>query len=214
MSVLFKSSLGVLGSLGTGTAGAGGLYYGTKVSIDDKVGHDFLGNEEEFNDSWKQKHDQLLEAAEESLIPDLKNIRKTHATKANQDGANALKGWCNSIRDTSYKNIFISENKSLLDLAQKYCIQPIKDKLGTSALVDMSNGQSSFETNYKKLNNYDSSKNGKLDSVLQELKDSFNDGKASENWGKVKEWCTSAIEKPFKGSSDNSFKLVETFCKK
>ncbi|AEW45023.1 hypothetical protein MHC_00785 [Mycoplasma haemocanis str. Illinois] len=214
MSILLKSSLGVTGALGTGTAGAAGLYYGTKISIGDRVGHDFLGNKEEFNDSWKQKHEQLLESAEDSLISGLKNIRKTYNTKSNEDGANALKEWCNSIRSASYKNIFISENTSLLNLAKKYCIQPIKDKIGTGALVDMNNGQSNFETNYKKLDNYDVSKSGQLDSFLQELKDSFNAGKANENWGKIKEWCISEIEKPFKGSTDNSFKLVETFCKK
>ncbi|AEG72483.1 hypothetical protein HF1_01630 [Mycoplasma haemofelis str. Langford 1] len=215
MTASFKAAAGILGALGTGTAGAGGLYYGTNVSIDHEIGHEFLGNEEEFNDSWKQKHEQLLTAQEDSLTSDLQGIRRTHNTKPSETGAKALREWCNSMRNSSYKNIFKSENKQLLGLTKKYCIQSLKDKMASDKLPTLTGNtdQETFKTNYKKLKSHQDQQ-GKLDSELLELKSSFNEGQAETKWTSIQSWCSRALEKAFKGSKDNLFLLTETFCKK
>ncbi|AEW45015.1 hypothetical protein MHC_00745 [Mycoplasma haemocanis str. Illinois] len=215
MTALLKVSLGVLGALGTGTAGVGGLYYGTNITIDNEIGHEFLGDEDEFNDSWKQKHEQLLAAPEDSLISDLKRIRKVHNTKESGAGVKALKGWCNSAKISSYKNIFTRENEQLLNLTKRYCIQQLKDKIEANKLPVLTGNtdKETFKTNYKKLKEY-KEQQGKLDSELLKLKNNFKDGQEETQWTAIQNWCSKSLEKAFKGSKDNLFLLTETFCKK
>ncbi|AEG72487.1 hypothetical protein HF1_01670 [Mycoplasma haemofelis str. Langford 1] len=200
----------------TGASGAtaGGVYYFSKETIGNLIKDDVLGEGEDFKESWKSQHKKLLDS-KESLSTKLAEIKKKYSDNAQTTGHQALANWCKDTYSQTYKHAFSSENKSLLEEAKKYCIQPIKDKFTDDKRPSLSGNtdKSTFESNYKKLKDHNEQK-GKLDSRLIALKGSFKEQPTDTEWQAIQSWCSEYFEKPFKGSNDNTFKLVEIFCKK
>ncbi|AEW45018.1 hypothetical protein MHC_00760 [Mycoplasma haemocanis str. Illinois] len=210
------AKIGALLSSVTGASGAtvGGVYYFSKETIGSLIKSDVLGEEVDFNESWKSQHKKLLDS-KDSISPKLNEIKKKYSDNAKSEGHKALANWCKNAYSQTYKHAFSSENNDLLIEVKKYCIQPIKDKLTNDKKPTLSGNtdKSTFENNYKKLKTHDE-KNGKLDSKLLALKESFKESPTDTEWKALQSWCSETFEKPFKGSNNNDFKLVEIFCKK
>nr|WP_014272097.1 hypothetical protein [Mycoplasma haemocanis] len=201
-----------LGSIGT-LSGAGiGTYLYTKDSIWNHVKDRVLGNGPEFTDSWKFKFKQMKEESQDKF-PELEEIKKKHSGDETK-GGEALKNWCSKSYSYTYKSAFNSENKDLLKKIERYCIQSLEEKF-TSLLQSghkvLGNGttesQTDYDANYKKIENYSTSKEGKLPEEIKSLKSSD----IASKWTTLQSWCRKIQSIPFTQEGD-TFKVGKELC--
>ncbi|CBY92208.1 hypothetical protein HF1_02000 [Mycoplasma haemofelis str. Langford 1] len=201
-----------LGGAGT-LSGAGiGTYLYTKDSIWNHVKDRVLGNGSEFNDSWKFKFNQMKGESQDGF-PELEKIKKQYSSDETR-GGEALKHWCSKAYSYTYKSAFSSEDKSLLQKIEKYCIQSLGEKF-TSLLQNghklLGNGtsesQTDYDTNYKKIETYATTKEGKLPAELKSLKSN----NSASKWSVLQDWCRGIQSIPFTKEGD-TFKVGKELC--
>ncbi|CBY92203.1 hypothetical protein HF1_01950 [Mycoplasma haemofelis str. Langford 1] len=105
--------------------------------------------------------------------------------------------------------------RSLLLEVQKYCIQSIKEKVTEDKLIekDTNSKETTFKSKYDSLNTHTET-DGILDDTLKQLKAGYSQDTSKSKWNQLEAWCKSNYSKPFKGSEDNTFKLVKKYCVK
>nr|WP_014272094.1 hypothetical protein [Mycoplasma haemocanis] len=209
MNPFTKILAGLTGIGGATGAGIGGVYFNSLEKIGNKLKDSVLGTSQEFDESWKSQFTKLGKD-NGSLTPSLQKIKEI-----TPDGWKSLKSWCSDIYNHTYKSIFNSKNEKLLEESQKYCIQSIKEKVTEDKLIekDTSNRESTFKTKYDNLNSH-AEKDGILDDTLKQLKAGYSQDTNKSKWNQLEEWCKSNYSKPFKGDTDNVFKLIKKYCVK
>ncbi|AEW45011.1 hypothetical protein MHC_00725 [Mycoplasma haemocanis str. Illinois] len=211
MTNFAKIAIGLSGATGTAGLGVGGLYLSSKEDIFNKVKDDILGTDEEFNPSWKSQFEKL--SSENGKIPeDLKELKSITGEK---EQIKAIKGWCLKSYKSVYKSYFSEEKIDLLKTVRKYCIQSIQEKITDVKLIDKqsSNKESDFKSKYESLNSHKDT-DEILDGTLKSLKEGYSKDNNKSKWTELEAWCKSIYSKPFKGSNDNTFKLIKKYCSK
>ncbi|OAL09901.1 hypothetical protein A6V39_03250 [Candidatus Mycoplasma haematobovis] len=197
MNLLTKVGLGV-GSLAS-VGGLGyGIYHNITTSTYSKLFKDTLltTTSETHKTNWEARLVSLKVADKNTLVDELGALKdkNTNATWIE------LRDWCNS----NINNVVNKEDSKEYQNIQNYCTFSIKEQI-TNAIDEGKDEKWEVALqNLKKIN-----ENTELDQELITAK-----GKELNSGGKeaVKDWCSKAYKKPYKGPKDQDFKNALRIC--
>ncbi|AEG72479.1 hypothetical protein HF1_01590 [Mycoplasma haemofelis str. Langford 1] len=211
-----KTAAALSGIGGAGSLTVGGVYYSSKETIGSIVKDKVLGTSSEFNESWKDQHKKLLGHKGE-LSAELKKLKEKHTNSDLEASREALKNWCKSSYEQTYKTSLSKANESLLNEVKTYCIQSTKERLQSTLngqankkVLSEAGDKNDFVTNYKALKNHNPSSDGVLDTELAAWKDKA-DTQGDTKWADLQGWCNKHYNTPFKGETD-LFKNLKKYC--
>ncbi|OAL09826.1 hypothetical protein A6V39_05205 [Candidatus Mycoplasma haematobovis] len=152
----------------------------------------------EDQEKWTSRLTSLKSAGEGTLIEGLSTI------KAKNDVAiwTELRDWCRDNINNSSKGESDKEFKNI----QSYCTFSIKEKIVHSISETEQDNSEKWQKAHEALKTI--SDESQLDDKLKEAKNKENE----EAKKAIKDWCTQAYKKPYKGTEDKEFKNASVIC--
>ncbi|AEW45151.1 hypothetical protein MHC_01425 [Mycoplasma haemocanis str. Illinois] len=194
---MVKVGLAIAGAAGTATTAYLGyslIHKSSKPTIGEKWSEFLLLNGTEAQ--WSLRKTKLSKGIDESLTPELRKL------KSNTDG---LKDWCAEAAKKTYSDV----DSLYLSNVRSYCTFYVRDKFEGKYIE--SGG--SWEGANKRLTdlNSDDGLSSEMKGIKEALKKVSSPPKTPED---LKNWCTSAYDKPYLGENDSLFKDVTLYCSK